>query len=291
MKKDVLPKKSDGIKRILVIGESDSLGATGIQGDTKTIMALGGHAMTAITALTTHKAHEILSIKDITPALVVEQIKSVLQDVRVDGVKIGFLRNKEVIKLVAHVLEDLKAHKIPVVVDPCIVSRSGKLLMDNEDIAALKRDIYIHTTALTPNLTEAEALGVMNILHIDDMRHAADMMRTLGVENVVLKGRQLEGDRELYFVAAVDGERIFEQETVKTPHTLGAGNVLSSSLTVYLARGMNIFDAFSEALTFLHQTMINTDGFGMEIGPVNLSFSTGAIKEKPSLTNLSRVAS
>lgn len=276
MKKETQPKKAAAFqepKRILVIGESDSLGATGIQGDTQTILALGGHAMTAITALTTHKAHEILSIKDITPALVEEQINSVLQYVVVDGVKVGFLRNKEIITVVARVLENLKAQKIPVVVDPCIVSRSGKFLMDNEDIAALKRDIYIHTTALTPNLTEAEALGVMNILHIDDMRHAADMMRTLGVENVLLKGRRLEGNRELYFLATAKEERVFKKETVNTSHTLGAGNVLSSALTVYLARGMNIFDAFDEALSFLHQTMVHTNGLGMKIGPVNHGFA------------------
>jgi hydroxymethylpyrimidine/phosphomethylpyrimidine kinase len=38
--------------RILIIAGSDSGGGAGIQADIKTVTMLGGHAMTAITALT-----------------------------------------------------------------------------------------------------------------------------------------------------------------------------------------------------------------------------------------------
>lgn len=262
-------------KRILVIAESDSSCAGGVQGDVKTILALGGYAMTAITALTVHGAGDILSIKNITPDFVSEQIQATLKEVGADAIKIGFLHNEAIVDVVSDVLNDLRGKNIPIVVDPSIVSRSGANLMGDSVISALKRNIYIYTSVLTPNLSEAEILGGMRIADIDDIddiRRAADMMRTLGVENVVLKGGRVEGDSELYFIATAAGERIYQRPTVDTRHTLGAGSVLSSALATYMAKGMNIFDAVEHALDFMHQTIVHSDGFGHSEGSVNHAF-------------------
>jgi chemotaxis protein methyltransferase CheR len=258
-------------KRVLIIAESDSCGAAGVQGDVKTVLALGGYAMTAITALTAHGAGDILSINNITPSFVGDQIQAAIKDVGADSIKVGFLQNEAIINVVADVLQGIKK-SVPIVVDPSIVSRSGKTLMDNNAISALKRKLYIQTTILTPNLKEVEILGAMNIADIDDMRRAAEMMRTLGVKNIVLKGGQVESSKELYFVATPAGERIYQRPTVKTPHTLGAGGAFSSALALNMARNMNIFDATEHALDFMHQAIIHSTGFGHAGGPVNHAF-------------------
>lgn len=258
--------------RVLTITESDSCGASGVQGDIKTILALGGYAMTAITALTSHSANRINFFQSIPSSFVADQLKSVMSEGKLNAIRIGFLHNEATINAVADFLERSENKGIPVVVDPCIVSRSGHILMDSAAISALKRRLYIHTTALTPNLKEAEILGVMRIFNIDDMRLAADMMRTLGVENIVLKGGRVEGDKELYFVATAGEERIYQRLTVHTPHTLGAGNVLSSAMAVNIAKKMDIFEAIEAALDFMHQTIVNSAGFGYESGPVNHAF-------------------
>lgn len=258
-------------KRVLVIAESDSCGAAGIQGDVKTVLALGGYAMTAITALTAHGAGDILSINNITPSFVGDQIRAAIKDVGADSIKVGFLQNEAIINVVSDVLREIK-NNVPIIVDPSLISRSGKTLMDNNAISALKRKLYIQTTILTPNLKEVEILGAMRIADIDDMRRAAEMMRTLGVKNIVLKGGQVESHKELYFVATPTGERIYQRPTVKTPHTLGAGGAFSSALALNMARNMDVFDATEHALDFMHQAIVHSTGFGHAGGPVNHAF-------------------
>ena len=79
------------VPRVLIIAGSDSGGGAGIQADIKTVTMLGGHAMTAITAIT---AQNTLGVKGVLPVpaeMVVAQIDAVVSDIGVDAVKIGMI--------------------------------------------------------------------------------------------------------------------------------------------------------------------------------------------------------
>lgn len=274
-KKDENRKQQGGgepCRRVLVIAESDPGGAAGIQGDIKTVLALGGYAATAVSSLVTQNEKNALTSICINPSFIKQQMQDAMAESVVDSIKVGFLENEDAINAVGDVLDEHTKKGIPVVIDPSIVSRTGRALVDEKAIAAWKRRLYIHAKILTPNLKEAELLGVMKIADIDDMRHAADMMRTLGVENVVLKGGQVEDEKELYFVVSPEEERIYQRQTVQTPHTLGAGSAFSSALAVNMAKRMNIFDAVEHALDFVHQAILHSSGFGQKIGPINHAF-------------------
>ena len=70
--------------RVLIIAGSDSGGGAGIQADIKTVTALGGFAMTAITALTAQNTIGVQSIYEIPANFVREQMISVLDDIGVE---------------------------------------------------------------------------------------------------------------------------------------------------------------------------------------------------------------
>ena len=53
--------------KILIIAGSDSSGGAGIQADIKTVTALGGYAMTAITAITAQNTTGVKSVVPISP--------------------------------------------------------------------------------------------------------------------------------------------------------------------------------------------------------------------------------
>ena len=258
--------------RVLTVAESDATGSAGIQADIKTILALGGYATTAISGVLVQNTKGIIRACPMDPDFVAEQMRVVLDDIGTDAIKIGYLMNEAMINAVADVLDENLDKKYPIIVDPSIVTRNGQVLVDEPAIAAWKRRLYVRASVLTPNLREAEVLTGMHIRDIDDMRHAADMMRTLGAAHVVLKAGQAASGKAVYFIADDEEELVYERPMIDTTHTLGAGCTLSAAIAISIAQGMKVSDAVARSLDFMHQAMLNAPGFGETAGPMNHAF-------------------
>lgn len=258
--------------RVLTVAESDASGSAGIQADIKTVLALGGYATTALSAVMVQNTKSIAKSCAMEPVFVADQMRTVLSDIGADAIKVGYLPGAATINAVADVLDEIQGKGIPVVIDPSIVARDRSLLVDEEAIAAWKRRLYIRTTVLTPNMQEAEILTGMTIRDLDDMRHCADMMRTLGVENVLLKAGQAMSEKVIYFIADENGEVVFERAMLPTRHTLGAGCTLSAAIAISMGQGLGVHAAIERALDFMHQAILNAPGFGEDAGPMNHAF-------------------
>src|SRR5690606_11005827 len=173
--------------RVLILAGSDSGGGAGIQADIKTVTALGGFAMTAITALTAQNTLEVRDVLPVPPEFVRKQIDVVLDDIGVDAVKIGMLHDAEVIQAVASLLR-VRCAATPLVVDPVMVAESGARLLAEDAIDALKERLIPQATVITPNLPEAEALLGRPIPDIAAARAAAAELRERFGVAVLLKG-------------------------------------------------------------------------------------------------------
>ncbi len=110
------------IPRILVIAGSDSGGGAGIQADIKTVSMLGGHAMTAITAITAQNTQGVTAVHPVPTDMVLAQIDAVVADLGVDAVKIGMIGSARTALALAEKLEELPG--VPVVFDPVMVATS-----------------------------------------------------------------------------------------------------------------------------------------------------------------------
>ena len=142
--------------RILTIAGSDSGGGAGIQADIKTITMLGGHSMTAITAITAQNTLGVQSVHRVPTTMILEQVESVVSDIGVDAIKIGMIGSAEAARAVAQYLAKLS---IAVVFDPVMVATSGSELADADTIAAFGELMDI-ASVVTPNLPElAVGLG------------------------------------------------------------------------------------------------------------------------------------
>ena len=124
------------LARILICAGSDSGGGAGIQADIKTVTALGGYAMTAITALTAQNTLGVQGVLPVPPDFIRLQMQSVLGDLGADAVKTGMLHDEGVIDAVASVLE-ARAASVPLVLDPVMVAKGGAPLIEMSAIAVV----------------------------------------------------------------------------------------------------------------------------------------------------------
>src|SRR4051794_3300837 len=83
---------------VLSIAGSDSGGGAGIQADLKAFARCGVHGMTAITALTAQSTVGVTAIHPLPAAFIVEQVRTVAEDIGVDAVKIGMLGTAETVE-------------------------------------------------------------------------------------------------------------------------------------------------------------------------------------------------
>jgi hydroxymethylpyrimidine/phosphomethylpyrimidine kinase len=247
------------IPRVLIIAGSDSGGGAGIQADIKTVTMLGGHPMTAITALTAQNTLGVQAVMPVPAATVLAQIDSCLSDLGADVVKIGMIGSAEVASAVADLLNGIE---VPVVFDPVMVATSGSVLADPATIAAFAR-LMRRASVITPNLPELAALG-----------GEAAVLATGAA--LLVKGGHADGDVIEDRLIEADGtETIWTHPRLDTRHTHGTGCTLASGIATGLAAGMPLSAATGRAVAFVESALAAAPGIGQGHGP--LGHALGAI--------------
>ena len=255
--------------RILAIAGSDSSGGAGIQADIKTITMLGGYAMTAITAVTAQNSMGVQAIAPMSGDVVAEQIRSCLDDIGVDAVKIGMLHDREIINAVADALAGLEA-RVPVVLDPVMLATSGATLIAKDAIAEMKARLFPLATLITPNLPELEHLAGRTLRDTVEVADAAAGIARTYDSHVLAKGGHTEDARVIDTLVGPGEERsaAFGDPRIDTPHTHGTGCTLSSAIATLLGHGQPMEHAVRIGRQFVRRAIVEAPGFGRGNGPL-----------------------
>jgi hydroxymethylpyrimidine/phosphomethylpyrimidine kinase len=253
--------------RVLSIAGSDSGGGAGIQADLKTFSAFGVFGMTAITAVTVQNTRGVQGFEALSPATVADQVRAVASDIGVDAAKTGMLANAAIVEAVAGAVRETGIARL--VVDPVFVSKHGDRLLEADAIDALRSLILPLAALVTPNLPEAGGLAGIAVESRDDMRRAADAIRSLGARAVLVKGGHLEGDRADDLLVHDGGEEWLEIERLDTPNTHGTGCTLSAAAAARLALGDTVPEAARAAKAFVTEAIRHALAIGQGIGPVD----------------------
>ena len=254
------------MKNLLTIAGSDCSGGAGIQADLKTFAAHGAYGMSVIVSVVAENTRRVISIQDIEPAIIADQLDAVFEDIQVDGVKVGMLSNAAAMRAVAGKLRQYSP--VRPVIDPVMIAKGGSVLMQADALDTLEREIIPLAFILTPNIPEAETLAGMKILSVGDMKKAAEVIRRLGAENVLIKGGHLSGDAE---DVLFDGERFYSYRNKRIPskNTHGTGCTLSSAIAANLANGITVTDAVASAKVYVTGAIAHTLPIGRGNGPAN----------------------
>jgi len=273
------------IARVLIIAGSDSGGGAGIQADVRTVTMLGGHAMTAITAITAQNTLGVQAVHPVPTDMVVAQMESVLSDIGVDAVKIGMIGSATTAHAVADFLSSSFPRKrepisgaivqtkgqemgsrlrgndvaevVPIVFDPVMVATSGSVLADADTIAAFERLMRI-ATVVTPNIPELEALGGDGIAK----RFGCTVLAKGGHgESATLTDRLFDAGGVI---------KQWRSQRIDTLHTHGTGCTLASALATGLAQGLGIVSAIDMARRYVRDSIKRAPGLGTGHGPMGV---------------------
>ncbi len=254
----------------LSIAGSDSGGGAGIQADLKTFSALGVFGTSAITAITAQNTRGVAAVHSIPEDMVQAQIKAVIDDFDVAAVKIGMLYSAAIIQSVVAGLENVK---VPIVLDPVMVAKSGDNLLQQDAIQRLRTLLLPRATLLTPNLTEAATLLECNVAENEQaMGEQGQALLTLGAHAVLMKGGHAKGEECVdYLVTKKSPVLRLQARRIETKNTHGTGCTLSAAIAANLAKGESLASAVKSAHKYLHLAIRGADSLkiGNGHGPVH----------------------
>ena len=255
------------VGRVLTIAGSDSGGGAGIQADLKTIQALGGHGMSAITVVTAQNSLGVQGAWPLPAAAVEAQFRACVDDIGVDAVKTGMLGGTELVRVVAGLISTLN-DRIPVVVDPVAVSKHGDTLLKSEARDVLLGELLPRTTVLTPNLDEATWLVGERVTDREGMREAARTLLGYGPRWILLKGGHLTDDAAADLLTDGVTEHWLVAERIANRHTHGTGCTYASAVATLLGAGRPVPEAVAEAKRYVTKAIALGYPLGSGIGPV-----------------------
>ncbi|MEO8152224.1 MAG: bifunctional hydroxymethylpyrimidine kinase/phosphomethylpyrimidine kinase [Rhizobacter sp.] len=239
---------------VMTFNASDPSGAGGLAGDVVTIAAMGAHALPVVTAVVLRDTAEVFDHSAIDADVVVEQARSILEDVTIAAWKVGFLGSAEGVVAVAEVLSDYP--------DVPLVAYMPNLSWVEEDDQQAYLDSFRELVLPQTEVLVGSHQTLTNFLLPDwsserpaSPRELAVAASQHGTRFVLVTSVPLP-DQFLDNVlaspqGAITGEK-FERFEVSF---VGAGDTLSAALAALLAAGSELHTAVGESLAFLDQAL------------------------------------
>ena len=240
---------------VLTFAASDPSAGAGMQADILTIASMGCHPLTVVTAITVQDTSGVDDVQSIDPELVMNQARTVLEDMPVAAFKIGLLGSVENIAVIAEIISDYP--DIPLVFDPVLSSGRGDELANEDMLDAMRELLLPQTTILTPNSLEARRLiqDEDNDDDNPDLAECAKRIIELGCEYVLITGTHENTPKVINSLYGEHG-LIRSDSWPRLPGIYhGSGCTLASAIAALLANGLPMEEAVREAQEYTWESL------------------------------------
>ena len=239
---------------VMTFNASDASGAGGMAGDVATIAAMGAHALPVVTSIVMRDTAEVFDHHAIDTDVVVEQARTILEDLTISAWKVGFLGSAEGVSAVAEVLSDYP--------DVPLVAYLPSLSWLEEDAHLAYLEAFRELV-----LPQAEVLVGSHQTLTDFLLPEWDSERPASPRELAVAAA--EHGTKFVLVTSVPLPDQFMDNVLASPQGaitgekferfevsfVGAGDTLSAALAALLASGAELHAAVGEALAFLDQAL------------------------------------
>jgi hydroxymethylpyrimidine/phosphomethylpyrimidine kinase len=239
---------------------------------TKTVHALGGYACNVVTAISVQTPDKMMSVKPMDAELVKDQLQAVKDTYpKIDGVVIGLLPSKDIIKAVCSFLDDIHDEDVFVALDPVMINQAGFEFLGEDEIQEIKRLLMVHADIITPNIFEAQKLTGVDIEDHEKAEQAAEMLMTYGCGSVYLKHETIKDEQVHDLFLDEDNFYVVESPVLTSKNTHGAGTTLAAAIVTSFSMGMELAPAVSGARGYLAEAIEHAEQIVDEgvIGPLD----------------------
>jgi hydroxymethylpyrimidine/phosphomethylpyrimidine kinase len=235
---------------VLSINSLDPTGGSGISADIETLASIGCHCTPVVTQLLTGNTGALNNAQITDSSLLIEQIRSVLEDISVNLISIGDVGSISNVEAIHTILNDYP--DIPVLFhsefdqDNTLGSAMLTLLFPQADLSILsKQDILMYTTGADTLAASAQELmeyGCSNVLITDDNTNSTQITN--------------------HWFSKHSSKQIYHRERLPY-HFNGANSTLAAAISAYLAHGLSMAESIQQAHQFTWQALQKARRLGM----------------------------
>ncbi|MBS1815761.1 MAG: bifunctional hydroxymethylpyrimidine kinase/phosphomethylpyrimidine kinase [Acidobacteria bacterium] len=266
----MVPPTAHSPVALTIAGHDPSSGA-GITADLATFAAHGVFGASCITALTVQSTLGVAKIQPILGGYLHESLDFLAKDIPISGVKIGMLGSEENVRAVADFLQTLPPGT-PIVLDPVLVSSSGRELLDQNGISAMRSSLLPHVSWITPNRSELGAL--LNGADCNSREQIEQSARKLDAEyprlGIVVTGGDADTPDDFVLPPQAERGNWLPGEHIQSNATHGTGCAFSSAMLCALMQGQTGLEAATSAKHYVTEAVRRAPRIGQGKGPMHL---------------------
>lgn len=242
---------------VLVLGPFDPTGTDGLPADAVTCARLGCHALAAATALTVQDTAGIEEIHPVSPELLDDQARCLLEDMPVQAFKVGGLYTAEGASVAAQIAADYSQVPLVLHLGPrALLPEDQEQQDDADDLLAATFELVLPQTDLVVvehmRLAQWQADGAIDTSGSPTPAHA---LLAGGAQWALVLGHPTRPGHYTQLLVGPGGQTVNLPWTAPPDRNADTGGVTATAAAALLAQGLEMPQAVEQALLHADQVL------------------------------------